>query len=228
MVSNNQNNNQVNSPFSIEPMDIPASINTSLNSVVDRALNNLFGESKGIDTRLETNLVKGKFGAIDLLLTFVSYEQKLKEGKSKTDAAGEALMETLFGMGGAVIGARIGGFVGSIAGPHGFVIGSVIGTVTGGIFLSKPGSIGWQKFNEFLEALAKWSVKPNTNTLNTLNLYPEKVRNSLREGTRRIDPLVIDLDGDGIELTDINESNAMFDLTGSGFANRVGWVYNFA
>ncbi len=29
--NNNQNNNQVNSPFSIEPMDIPASINTFLN-----------------------------------------------------------------------------------------------------------------------------------------------------------------------------------------------------
>ena len=54
--------------------------------------------------------------------------------------------------------------------------------------------------------------------------YAEKVRNNLREGTRRIDPLVIDFDGDGIELTDIKESTAMFDLTGSGFANRVGWV----
>ncbi len=211
--NNNQNNNQVNSPFSIEPMDIPASINTFLSSIVDRALNNLLGESKGIDTRLETNLVKGKFGAMDLLLTFVSYEQKLKEGKSKTDAAGEALMETLFGMWGAAIGVRIGGIPGAVA---------------GGTLLPKFGSIGWQKFNEFLEALAKWSVKPNTNTLNTLNLYPEKIRNSLREGTRRIDPLVIDLDGDGIELTDIKESTAMFDLTGSGFANKVGWIYNFA
>ncbi len=58
--------------------------------------------------------------------------------------------------------------------------------------------------------------------------YAEKVRRNLREGTRRIDPLVIDLDGDGIELTDIKESKAMFDLIGSGFANKVGWIYNFA
>ena len=54
--------------------------------------------------------------------------------------------------------------------------------------------------------------------------HAEKVRRNLREGTRRIDPLVIDLDGDGIELTDIKESTAMFDLTGSGFVNLVGWV----
>jgi len=54
--------------------------------------------------------------------------------------------------------------------------------------------------------------------------YEERVRNNLREGTHRIDPLVINLDGDGIELTDIRESRAMFDLSGSGFANRVGWI----
>ncbi|SHK49754.1 SafA/ExsA family spore coat assembly protein [Thermocrinis minervae] len=51
--------------------------------------------------------------------------------------------------------------------------------------------------------------------------YAEKTRSNLREGTRRIDPLVIDLDGDGIELTDIKDSTAMFDISGSGFANRV-------
>jgi hypothetical protein len=42
--------------------------------------------------------------------------------------------------------------------------------------------------------------------------------------SRRIDPLVIDLDGDGIKLVNINKSNAMFDLTGSGFANKTGWI----
>jgi Ca2+-binding EF-hand superfamily protein len=35
---------------------------------------------------------------------------------------------------------------------------------------------------------------------------------------------VIDLDGDGIKLVNINRSNAMFDLTGSGFANKTGWI----
>jgi hypothetical protein len=36
--------------------------------------------------------------------------------------------------------------------------------------------------------------------------------------------LVIDLDGDGIKLVNINQSNAMFDLRGSGFANKTGWI----
>lgn len=39
-----------------------------------------------------------------------------------------------------------------------------------------------------------------------------------------IDPLVIDLDNDGIDLTDLNTSNAYFDLDGDGFRERTGWV----
>ena len=54
--------------------------------------------------------------------------------------------------------------------------------------------------------------------------YANKVRSNVQEGSRRIDPLVIDLDGDGIKLVNINKSNAMFDLTGSGFANKNGWI----
>jgi LysM repeat protein len=54
--------------------------------------------------------------------------------------------------------------------------------------------------------------------------YQEKVRRNVQEGSRRIDPLVIDLDGDGIKLVNINKSNAMFDLTGFGFANKTGWI----
>ncbi|ADC90024.1 hypothetical protein Thal_1395 [Thermocrinis albus DSM 14484] len=36
--------------------------------------------------------------------------------------------------------------------------------------------------------------------------------------------LVVDLNGDGIMLLPLESSNAMFDLTGSGFANKVGWI----
>ena len=73
---------------------------------------------------------------------------------------------------------------------------------------SQKQSSVWDFFKNFLVAPA----------------YAETTRNKVREGSRRIDPLVIDLDGDGVKLVNINKSNAMFDLTGSGFANKTGWI----
>lgn len=42
--------------------------------------------------------------------------------------------------------------------------------------------------------------------------------------TQLRDPLVLDLDGDGVEFTDLTESNAQFDLTQDGFATKTAWV----
>ncbi|SMC46565.1 beta strand repeat-containing protein [Sporomusa malonica] len=42
-------------------------------------------------------------------------------------------------------------------------------------------------------------------------------------GSARWDPLVLDLDGDGIETTDTS-AGAFFDLDNNGFAERSGWV----
>ena len=38
------------------------------------------------------------------------------------------------------------------------------------------------------------------------------------------DPLVLDLDGDGIDLISFDQSQAFFDLNGDGFATRTGWL----
>ncbi|WP_432822900.1 calcium-binding protein, partial [Trichloromonas sp.] len=40
----------------------------------------------------------------------------------------------------------------------------------------------------------------------------------------RRDPLVLDLDGDGLEFTSLADSQAMFDLTGDQFATRTAWL----
>ncbi|MBF0213808.1 MAG: hypothetical protein HQM00_09640, partial [Magnetococcales bacterium] len=43
-------------------------------------------------------------------------------------------------------------------------------------------------------------------------------------GERKISPLVLDLDGDGIELTGLFDTPAFFDIDGDRFAEKVGWV----
>ena len=54
--------------------------------------------------------------------------------------------------------------------------------------------------------------------------YANSVAALTNSGLIHFDPLVINLDGNGIKLTNIDKSNAMFDLTGSGFANKTGWI----
>ena len=43
-------------------------------------------------------------------------------------------------------------------------------------------------------------------------------------GDPPISPLVLDLDGDGVELTSLEASHTLFDLDADGFAQRTGWV----
>ncbi|MBK4723153.1 hypothetical protein JJL56_30325 [Azospirillum sp. YIM DDC1] len=44
------------------------------------------------------------------------------------------------------------------------------------------------------------------------------------DGSQGWPPLVIDLDGDGLELTDVFESTVRFDMTGDGIVDRTGWA----
>lgn len=41
---------------------------------------------------------------------------------------------------------------------------------------------------------------------------------------RYYDPLILDLDGDGIELTSVNDLTVRFDIDGDGFREATGWV----
>lgn len=61
-------------------------------------------------------------------------------------------------------------------------------------------------------------------------LLADKISDLVNEGSQNAnilvlsDPVVLDLDGDGVELTDLNDSNAYFDLNGNGFATHTSWL----
>jgi hypothetical protein len=42
--------------------------------------------------------------------------------------------------------------------------------------------------------------------------------------TKNIDPLVLDLDGNGLELTDWVSGRVFFDMLGDGTTRQTGWV----
>ncbi|MCP4195179.1 MAG: hypothetical protein GY768_31650 [Planctomycetaceae bacterium] len=71
-----------------------------------------------------------------------------------------------------------------------------------------------EKIGEFADQLAEVPDEAADWLENLLDLF----------NPAPIDPLVIDLDGDGIELTALEGSSAYFDLDGDGFAERTGWV----
>lgn len=54
--------------------------------------------------------------------------------------------------------------------------------------------------------------------------YLQIIKDAIADATWIYSPLVLDLDGDGIELVSLANSNAFFDLDGDGFAEKTGWV----
>ena len=60
-------------------------------------------------------------------------------------------------------------------------------------------------------------------------VYAEDVEDGFDEAEGQIqrryfDPLILDLDGDGIELTSVNDLTVRFDIDGDGFREKTGWV----
>lgn len=49
-------------------------------------------------------------------------------------------------------------------------------------------------------------------------------RPDMEEAEKRRDPLILDLDGDRMVITDLNDSFAYFDLDGDGFREHVAWT----
>jgi Ca2+-binding RTX toxin-like protein len=59
----------------------------------------------------------------------------------------------------------------------------------------------------------------------TLNNLINEIEDFFRDAAAlRLDPLTLDLDGDGLELTSLADSTTNFDLDNNGSAERTGWV----
>lgn len=124
------------------------------------------------------------------------------------DAANE-LLGGLIGrsFGGAFAAAVAGAAGGSIFGPPGAVLGAILGGIVGAIGGSEIGSWLFGALNDMGLSLASF-----------IDALSDLLRDILS------DPLVLDLDGDGIELMPLASSVTMFDLDGDGALERTGWV----
>jgi hypothetical protein len=124
-------------------------------------------------------------------------------------AAADELLGGLIGrsFGGAFAAAVAGATGGSLFGPLGAIVGAIAGGIVGA---AGGGDIG------------EWIARQ----FNGLGFSLSDAIDDLADLLRDIlsDPIVLDLDGDGIELTSLASSDTFFDLDADGFAERTGWV----
>lgn len=122
---------------------------------------------------------------------------------------------------GASLGTLLGGGIGLIFGGYplgrlGIELGFQLGGFVGGIIGSIVGAY-------YAERLLNSTITPcESPEPRTPSNYPEEAAGSASRG--RFDPLVLDLDGDGVELVSIDQSEVLFDLNADGFKEQTGWV----
>ena len=145
-----------------------------------------------------------------ILLDSWGTRQAFADALARGDLAiADELLGGLIGrsFGGAFASALLGAQGGAIAGLPGMILGAIIGGIVGAI---GGGEIGEWLFGR----------------LNDLGFSAAGLLDDLADLLREIlsDPLVLDLDGDGIELTSLTASATRFDLDDDGLAERTGWV----
>ncbi|MEB3293606.1 MAG: calcium-binding protein [Synechococcales bacterium] len=89
------------------------------------------------------------------------------------------------------------------------------------IISSKPEFVP-ELFGQVIADFLIWKV---IDDVNMVLIIADYVREAFAAASRRLfDPLVLDLDGDGIELVSVEQSIAQFDLNADGFREQTGWV----
>jgi len=64
---------------------------------------------------------------------------------------------------------------------------------------------------------------PDTNTFKTVTVYrPEKEKSE--KSSSKGKPILLDLNGDGVDITPLSSSNFFFDMDGDGKLNRTAWA----
>ena len=132
-------------------------------------------------------------------------------------------------------GVKIGTTIGSLAGPVGAVVGAVVGGVVGAIVSGLYGDDIYDNLERIINDISsKYSTLTQSereSLANQINsgdntglLYGAYNPNNSFVPVRRYDPLILDLNGDGVKTISQQTSKAFFDLSGDGMSEQTGWV----
>ncbi len=152
-------------------------------------------------------------GVYDFKVTAEDVARRIQQGDYAGAAAeiGAFMARIRAGYAGAVVGAEIGFF---FAGPGGAFVGSILGGILGATL----GDELFRDLADFMKDLGKDLGDA------IFDLFPDWLPDLFGPWFSNRDPLVLDLNGNGVSLTALSTSTAYFDLDGNGFAERTGWV----
>ncbi|TAN58174.1 MAG: calcium-binding protein [Magnetospirillum sp.] len=135
----------------------------------------------------------------DLVSYGFAYAKYTAQGQRPEDARASALWDTFWsGVGAAAGGAVVG------------VPGAIVG-----------GYIGDKYADDIKSAYARDYIKDVDAAGSSILPVLKKLTDTLN---KIIPPLVLDLDGDGIELVSLDQSRTFFDIDNDGFLENTGWA----
>ena len=183
-------------------------------------------ETIGMLGRTLTTLGYGLL-AYDVL---TSSAKAMNEVQAGDYAGASQTMADLAGrVGGGIEGAELGAATGFeiglvVGGPVGAAAGALIGGVAGAL----GGAYLGQQAVRAIEDSAANALKSLVHTITGEDPdSPDSTQAAIEAmgyANVQISPLVLDLTGNGIQLTGLNGASPYFDLTNDGFARRTGWV----
>jgi Ca2+-binding RTX toxin-like protein len=137
------------------------------------------------------------------------------------------------GMAGAAVAAAIGIGIASAAG----VVLTLALAVTGAVIVDESNILHFDDSNPLYKAAAKLGYVAETYAEYANEIFDNMIDGAVElsqafysafffadERWWSFDPLVFDIDGDGVELISLNNSNAYLDYNGDALGEKTGWV----
>ena len=200
--------------------DIEAKAREAIRQIRDNPasydVNGNFTESAAAGTKAALAALAA-LGAVAAAWDTYTTAQRASDFARQGDMAGAS--REVSGLAGRLAGGLLGFELGFTAGgvwlPAKIVLG-IIGGVAGAIV----GDTAMRQFAEWFSDLF------GKDWLSAIDDGVSMIARNLADLARQIlgDPIVLDLDGDGIELISLPSSLVKFDLDGDGLRERVGWV----
>jgi len=161
-------------------------------------------------------IIGGIFAVVGGVITG-GFDSQLNPNKELDNLVGSSVLGLSSGWLGGKLGLFIGGPVGAIVGA---AVGAVVGTLWGDDLYDYMES-NLPQYNALSESERQGLAYQITNGDNSGAMYGAY---NLNSSVLPYDPLILDLNADGIKTTNIQDSKTFFDLSGNGMKAQTGWV----